>query len=235
MGGCDNMISPIIVALDFSSKREVLEFVDKIDPKTCKLKIGSELFTSTNNKLIDRLINKGFDIFLDLKYHDIPTTVAKACSAAESMGVWMVNVHALGGEKMMTAAKESLCGYSKIIAVTVLTSMNEENLKSLGFNETPEELVHRLSTLAYNSGMDGVVSSAREAKLIRHYYPDDFLIVTPGIRSTGDNINDQTRIMTPAQAISVGSDYLVIGRPITQARDPQKKIKEILDEISRGH
>ncbi len=225
----------ILIALDFADRDSALNFTKKLDPEWCRLKVGKELFAVGGPELVNTLISKGFDVFLDLKYHDIPNTVAKAIQAAANLGVWMVNVHALGGRKMMQAAKEALNEYEKpplLIAVTVLTSMEQEDLNEIGLSGSPEENVMRLARLAQDSGLDGVVCSAQEATALRQVLGEGFCLVTPGIRPKGSASNDQKRIMTPSQAIKAGASYLVIGRPITQAVDPQKVLVEINSTIS---
>ena len=227
--------SRIIVPLDYSDQNQVFELVDKFEPSMCKLKVGKELFTATGPKLIDKLMTRGFDIFLDLKFHDIPTTVAKACCAAASLGIWMVNVHAMGGQKMLALVREEIdkLRYKPlVIAVTVLTSMNESDLKQLGINCTVQEQVLKLATLAKNTGLDGIVCSALEATMMRKEFGKEFCLVTPGIRPSGSKQDDQSRIMTPREAISAGSDYLVIGRPITQSPDPLQALININEEIN---
>jgi orotidine-5'-phosphate decarboxylase len=223
----------VIVALDFDNEQTALSFVDKLSPKDCRLKVGKEMFTHFGPTFVKTLVNKGFDVFLDLKFHDIPNTVAKAVIAAAELGVWMVNVHASGGFDMMKKAKmalDSLENPPLLIAVTVLTSMSADDLKQLGISKTPQEQVLHLATLAQQAGLDGVVCSAQEAALLKQTLGDDFCLVTPGIRPEGSAVNDQKRIMTPQQAIQVGVDYLVIGRPITQADDP----KSVLDMINQS-
>ncbi|NOY67798.1 MAG: orotidine-5'-phosphate decarboxylase [Gammaproteobacteria bacterium] len=227
--------SPVIVALDFSEQREVEEFVERLSPDSCRLKIGKELFTSVGPGLVRTLVKQDFDVFLDLKFHDIPNTVAKACAVAADMGVWMMNVHASGGRKMMEAARASIdsTGGEKplLIAVTVLTSMAESDLVEVGLNVSPDKQVQRLAALTQQSGLDGVVCSSREVQGLHTMLGDDFLLVTPGIRPTGSDVGDQKRIMTPADAMSAGSHYLVIGRPITQAADPVEMLDSINSEI----
>ena len=215
---------PIVVALDYDNKADALTLIDKLDPTMCRLKIGKEMFTLFGPTLVKDIHNRNFDLFLDLKFHDIPNTVAKAVSAAADLGVWMTNVHASGGLAMMQAAKNALKSYGKdaplLIAVTVLTSMSDEDLALLGINVPAFEHVLRLAKLTHQAELDGVVCSAQEAKLLKSTFGEDFKLVTPGIRPAGSDAGDQHRIMTPPQAIAVGSDYLVIGRPITKAVDP---------------
>lgn len=224
----------IIVALDFPTADQALELVAKLDPQRCRLKVGKELFTRSGPEFVRKLVDEGYDVFLDLKYHDIPNTVARACAAAADLGVWMVNVHALGGEKMMRAAREALEGLERrplLIAVTILTSMGEEDLPGIGLSGTPAENVRRLASLAHASGLDGVVCSPQEVVMLRESMGPDFSLVTPGIRPTGGDKGDQTRIMTPAQALAAGSSYLVIGRPITAAPDPLAALAAIEAEL----
>ncbi len=221
----------VVVALDFDKKADALSFVDKIEPSDARLKVGKEMFTYFGPEFVKQLTGKGFDVFLDLKFHDIPNTVAKAVTAAADLGVWMVNVHASGGSQMMSKAKEALDTYGKdaplLIAVTVLTSMNEADLRGLGINKTPAEQVDFLASLTKRSGLDGVVCSAWEAEQLKRDLGKEFKLITPGIRPAGSAQNDQHRIMTPSEAISVGVDYLVIGRPITKAENPQLVLEQI--------
>ncbi|MDT8397663.1 MAG: orotidine-5'-phosphate decarboxylase [Pseudomonadales bacterium] len=223
----------IIVALDYSGAEAALAMLDRLDPDWCRVKVGKELFTSAGPDLVRRMVAAGFEVFLDLKFHDIPNTVAAAVAVAADLGVWMVNVHAAGGAAMMQAAREALAGTQAplLIAVTVLTSMGEHELRETGVNATPQQQVLRLAALAAGCGLDGVVCSAGEAPLLRARMPQPFRLVTPGIRPSGDSPGDQHRVETPASAIAKGSDYLVIGRPITQAPDPVQKLKAIMAEI----
>lgn len=220
----------IIIAFDFSSESEALALAEQLNPHQCRIKIGKECFTACGPQLVMRLQTMGFDIFLDLKFHDIPNTVAKACLAAADLGVWMLNVHALGGEKMLTAAREALSAKQTplLIAVTILTSHDQQAINQIGLSGTPQENVIRLARLAEQCGLDGVVCSAQEAKPLRQTLSPDFKLVTPGIRLPSDDANDQSRIMTPTDAISAGVDYLVVGRPITQARNPQEALQQYL-------
>jgi orotidine-5'-phosphate decarboxylase len=226
----------VVVALDFDNKNEALSFVDKIQPSDCRLKVGKEMFTHFGPEFVKELVNRGFDVFLDLKFHDIPNTVAKAVAAAADLGVWMVNVHASGGLKMMEKAKEALLPYGDkaplLIAVTVLTSMSEEDLVDIGITRTPAEQVQHLATLTKKAGLDGVVCSAMEAESLKQLLGQAFKLVTPGIRPAGANADDQKRIMTPEQALDVGVDYLVIGRPITKAENPHAVLQAINLSIS---
>ena len=221
----------VVVALDFNNQADALAFVDKIQPSDCRLKVGKEMFTYFGPDFVKALVDRGFDVFLDLKFHDIPNTVAKAVAAAAELGVWMVNVHASGGLKMMTKAKYALDSYGDkaplLIAVTVLTSMAEEDLLGLGITKTPAEQVSHLALLTQQAGLDGVVCSAQEAEMLKKDLGKDFKLVTPGIRPIGTSVDDQKRIMTPPEAIDIGVDYLVIGRPITQAKDPHAVLQQI--------
>ena len=224
----------IIVALDYPHAAPALELVQRLEPSLCRLKVGKELFTVAGPQFVEQLQKRGFDVFLDLKFHDIPNTTAQACKAAASLGVWMVNVHALGGRRMMETAREALANVSnrpKLIAVTVLTSMAQEDLLGIGITASPAEMVLRLAGLAKDSGLDGVVCSAQEASALRQQCGKDFCLVTPGIRPANAAANDQSRIMTPSAALEAGSSYLVIGRPITQAADPLVALKEISQDI----
>jgi len=225
----------VIVALDYPRVEPARAFVDRVRPDLCRLKVGKELFVAAGPAFVEELAARGFAVFLDLKFHDIPNTVAQACKAAARMGVWMMNVHASGGPRMMQAAREALEGLSgrpRLIAVTVLTSMGEEELRAIGIAASARQQVLLLASLAHDSGMDGVVCSAQEAPLLRPACGADFLLVTPGIRPAGSEAGDQTRILTPTQAIRAGADYLVIGRPITQAADPLAALESIAREIA---
>lgn len=224
----------IIVALDYSAAAPAIALADRLEPSLCRLKVGKELFTATGPALVEQLMRHGFEIFLDLKFHDIPNTAAQACKVAGGLGVWMVNVHALGGRKMMEAAREAIVGCNrqpKLIAVTMLTSMAQEDLTVIGIDATPAEMVLRLATLARDCGLDGVVCSAQEAALLRKQYGSEFCLVTPGIRPALASHDDQLRVMTPQAALLAGSSYLVIGRPITQAADPLQALLDINQEI----
>ena len=227
--------SRVIVALDYAKAQPALDFAARVEPKLCKLKVGKELFVAEGPRLVEQLVNRGFDVFLDLKFHDIPNTVAQACKTAASLGVWLTNVHASGGLKMMAAAREALEGLSKrpkLIAVTVLTSMDAEQLHAIGIPTSPRDQVSRLAQLTKDAGLDGVVCSAQEAAMLRYELGKDFMLVTPGIRPAGSSTDDQSRIMTPAQAVEAGADYLVIGRPITQAAEPIAVLNAINQEIA---
>ncbi|EIU6789881.1 orotidine-5'-phosphate decarboxylase [Vibrio parahaemolyticus] len=226
----------VIVALDYDNQADALAFVDRIDPASCRLKVGKEMFTLFGPDFVRELHKRGFSVFLDLKFHDIPNTCSKAVRAAAELGVWMVNVHASGGERMMTASSEILEPYGKdrplLIGVTVLTSMEQSDLAGIGLNVEPQEQVIRLATLTKNSGLDGVVCSAQESSLLKNELGKEFKLITPGIRPAGSDQGDQRRIMTPVDAIQAGSDYLVIGRPITQATDPAAVLKSINDSLA---
>lgn len=219
---------PIIIALDFNSEKPVLDLVSQLDPGQCRLKIGKELFTACGPALVRKVQDEGFEVFLDLKYHDIPNTVAGACRAAADLGVWMMNVHASGGLTMMEQAREALLGFGDdrplLIAVTVLTSLAAEDLRAIGINANPEEQVSKLAFLTRQAGLDGVVCSAAETHLLRAQMPADFCLVTPGIRRPEDASNDQKRVVGPLEAIKNGSNYLVVGRPITQASSPSEAL-----------
>jgi orotidine-5'-phosphate decarboxylase len=229
-----NKTSPIIVALDFPSENEAMQLVDKLEPSLCRLKVGKELFTRCGPSLVRKLVDKNFDVFLDLKYHDIPNTVAKACAAAADLGVWMLNVHALGGEKMMRTAREVMRADDSplLIAVTWLTSSGQAELDALGIPSTPQEMVSRLAKMTKDAGLDGVVCSAQEAPMLRNQLGDDFCLVTPGIRLADAAQDDQCRVVTPEKAIADGASYLVIGRPITQAEDPCEVLRTIAKTIN---
>lgn len=229
----------IIVALDYASAEPALALARRLDPLQCRVKVGKELFTAAGPDLVRQLVGMGFGVFLDLKYHDIPNTVANACRAAAELGVWMVNVHASGGEKMLRAAREALDasatpGGSKplLIAVTVLTSMGRDDLAGIGVNVAPRTQALRLARLSAACGLDGVVCSALEAAEIKVACGVDFRCVTPGIRPEGSEAGDQKRIMTPVAALAAGADDLVIGRPITAAEDPAAALAAIVRDIS---
>jgi len=227
--------SRIIVALDYPSADAALQLVGQLSPELCRLKVGKELFTRAGPQLVESLAGQGFDVFLDLKFHDIPNTVASACHAAADLGVWMLNVHALGGARMLEAAREgvSRAGHAPLlIAVTILTSMDETDLAGVGLAGSPLDNVLRLAALAQQSGLDGIVCSSREVTPLRAELNRDFKLVTPGIRPAGSQADDQRRIMTPADAVTNGSDFLVIGRPVTQAEDPVGVLRTINSELS---
>lgn len=228
--------SPVIVALDQARAADALALADRLAPQDCRLKIGKELFTAEGPAIVRAVQQRGFDVFLDLKFHDIPNTVAAAVAAAADLGVWMVNVHASGGRRMMTAAKERLQqgGHAtRLIAVTVLTSMERGDLAEIGLDVEPLQQVQRLARLTADCGLDGVVCSAQEAALLRAAHGGGFLLVTPGIRPAGGDAGDQRRIMTPPQAQSAGVSFMVIGRPITQAVDPAAALRAINQSL--GH
>ncbi|KGE78149.1 orotidine-5'-phosphate decarboxylase [Halomonas salina] len=229
--------SPLIIALDYASLDAALCMADRLDPARCRVKVGKELFTRSGPDVLEALHGRGFEVFLDLKFHDIPNTVAGAVQAAAEQGVWMVNVHAGGGGRMMEAAKQRLVQHdlsTHLIAVTVLTSMAAEDLSEVGVTATPAEQVERLATLARDSGMDGVVCSAQEAGRLRTLCGDDFLKVTPGIRPATADAGDQRRVMTPTTAMAAGSTHLVVGRPVTQAEDPMAALAAIEAELVTG-
>lgn len=225
----------LIVALDFDNEHDALNLVAKLNPKSCALKVGSELFTLFGTNFVKQLIKKEFKVFLDLKFHDIPNTVAKACKAGADLGVWMMNVHASGGMSMMQSAREAIDSYGInrpiLIAVTVLTSFNQNELTSIGIDIPVIDHVQKLAILTKESGLDGVVCSAQETKVIKRVCGYKFLTITPGIRLATNPNDDQSRVMTPKQALEAGSDYLVVGRPITQATHPDNVVKEILNSI----
>lgn len=224
----------VIVALDFPTASDALSFAACVTPGQCRLKVGFELFTSAGPAVVEALIKKGFDVFLDLKYHDIPNTVASACIAAAHLGVWMINVHALGGRRMMVAARESLEKTPHrplLIGVTILTSHSGRDLGEIGLPEEPDVHASRLALLAKDAGLDGVVCSAREAAGLHAELGEKFCLVTPGIRPTGSDHGDQERVVSPREAIQLGAHYLVIGRPITQALDPAAALAVINNEL----
>lgn len=229
--------SPLIVALDFSSLDLALRLVGQLDPRQCRLKVGKELFTVAGPAVLEQLQRRGFQVFLDLKFHDIPNTTAAAVRAAAGHGVWMINVHASGGREMLEAAAAAReeCKVDQrpiLIAVTVLTSLDAAALKEMGISDPLEAHVGRLASLAHRCGIDGVVCSARESTHLRRECGPDFVLVTPGIRPTGSGVADQRRTMTPQDAIRRGSNYLVIGRPITASDEPAAVVQRILSEIS---
>lgn len=226
----------IIVAMDYDNVDDCLTMARRLSPDYCRLKVGKELFTRSGPAVVEQLTELGFDVFLDLKFHDIPNTVAGAVRAAADLGVWMVNIHASGGERMMQAAREALDKNSGrrplLIGVTVLTSMTEEDLRATGVERDPMAQVQHLAQLSRQSGLDGVVCSAQEAGALRKHLGDDFCLVTPGIRPAGTSTDDQRRTLTPQEAMAAGSHYLVVGRPVTQAPDPVQRCREIADSIS---
>jgi orotidine-5'-phosphate decarboxylase len=230
--------TPVIVALDYASQAEAFNVVAQLDPSLCRLKVGKEMFTHFGPGFVSELQQRHFDVFLDLKFHDIPNTVAKAVQAAADLGVWMLNVHASGGSKMMRAAHDALQQYGsskpKLIAVTVLTSMDQNDLTELGVTLSLAEQVQKLAALAAACKLDGVVCSAQEAAALKQQFGASFQLVTPGIRPASSHADDQKRIMTPAAAMAAGVDYLVIGRPITQAASPLSALQDIITEINMG-
>lgn len=225
----------LIVALDYADPGAADDLVRQLDPGACRLKVGSELFTRCGPQQVSAWIERGFDVFLDLKYHDIPNTVAAACRAAAALGVWMITVHAAGGQRMLEAAVAAVGETTprpRIVAVTVLTSMTASDLGEVGLIESPEYTVARLARLAARAGCDGVVCSAHEAAGLRAARGADFTLVTPGIRAPDARADDQRRTMTPAEAIAAGADYLVVGRPITAAADPATALAQLQNEVA---
>jgi len=233
----------VIVALDFPDMMSAFALAARLDPSACAVKVGKELFTVAEAGLVRELVRRGFRVFLDLKFHDIPNTVAQACVAATRLGVWMIDVHASGGEAMMKAAREAVAAAAKdegkprplLVAVTVLTSLTAEDLAATGVTGTPEAQVLRLARLAQANGLDGAVCSAQEAAALRAACGQEFKLVTPGIRPAGSAAHDQARVMTPHAAIAAGADYLVIGRAITAAADPLRALKEINAALGASH
>ena len=227
----------VIVALDFAAASSAMDLLDRLDPAQCRVKIGKEMFTRAGPTFVERVAARGFEIFLDLKYHDIPNTVAAACAAAADMGVWMMNVHASGGRKMMTAAAERLAKVDDrplLIAVTILTSLGQEDIAEIGYQGTPADNVRRLAALAQDSGLDGVVCSPLEVAPLRTDRAATFLLVTPGVRPAGAATDDQKRVMTPGDAIRAGASYLVVGRPVTGAPDPLASLAAINAEVTEA-
>lgn len=226
----------IIVALDYADAEAARAFVARVRPERCRLKVGKELFVAAGPAFVAELVERGYAVFLDLKFHDIPNTVAGACKAAARLGVWMLNVHAAGGARMLAAAREAVEGMAtrpRLIAVTVLTSMSDDELHAVGIADDAAGQVARLAALTGAAGLDGVVCSAREAPMLRQRMGPDFLLVTPGIRPAGGATGDQTRVLTPSEALRAGADYLVIGRPITQAPDPAAALAAIARDIAQ--
>lgn len=220
----------IIVALDYADSNAALKLADQIDPQRARVKVGKELFTRSGPEVVKALVSRGFDVFLDLKYHDIPHTVGRACAAAADLGVWMMNVHTLGGCAMMQSAREAVGSDADspiLIGVTLLTSMDQKTFDQIGLSGNMTDTVLRLAQLAKDSGLDGVVCSAQEATPLRDSLGSDFQLITPGIRPAGSDRGDQHRTMTPKQALDAGSHYLVIGRPITAAADPMQALLDI--------
>ena len=229
----------LIVALDCADEASAEKLVQFLDPCECRLKVGKELFTRVGPRFIEHLQRHGFDVFLDLKFHDIPNTVAAACRAAADLGVWMLNVHALGGPAMLKGAREAIEEAESAVkrrplltAVTVLTSHDQQTFDAIGLAGPPKTAVQRLAGLAQQAGLDGVVCSAQEAADLRNEFGYSLCLVTPGIRPRSHNIDDQRRVVTPAEAIRAGADYLVVGRPITRADNPPAAVNEILEEIN---
>jgi orotidine-5'-phosphate decarboxylase len=230
-----NSESRVIVALDYDNQQSALNLAEQLDPSQCRLKVGKELFTVAGPQLVKALVERNFDVFLDLKFHDIPNTTAHAISAAADLGVWMANVHACGGGRMMEAAQQSLAQKGSdmlLIAVTVLTSMDQSDLQQVGIANSPKEQVLHLARLAKNSGLQGVVCSAQEASALKTDLGTDFKLITPGIRLPDNAADDQRRIVSPADAIAMGSDFLVIGRPITQSADPLATLNKINQSLA---
>ena len=230
-----NIDAPVIVALDYPRAAPALDLAKRLDPARCQLKVGNQLFTSEGPAVVADLQDLGFRIFLDLKFHDIPNTVAGACRAAADLGVWMVNVHASGGRKMMEAAREAVDAVATpplLIAVTLLTSLDSDDLRDIGIHGQPEEQVTRLARLAHGCGLDGIVCSPMELNSLANAVPETFLRITPGVRPAGKDDGDQKRVATPTQALTNGAHYLVIGRPITQAPDPANALAAIEAELT---
>lgn len=230
------MTKPIIIAMDVPGEAAANALLEQLDPDACRVKIGKELFTRTGAEFVKSVIGRGFDVFLDLKYHDIPNTVARAVAAAADLGVWMVNVHATGGSAMLSAASQALQGFGRdkpiLVAVTVLTSMDSQDLAEIGINAQPRDLVSKLAALSQQAGLDGVVCSAAETNMLRQERGSDFVLVTPGIRRPADAVGDQKRVVGPAEAMQAGSSYLVVGRPVTQADDPMRALAEFNSAVA---
>lgn len=229
--------SRVIVALDFPGQHQAMELVEQLEPAQCRLKVGKEMFTRLGPDFVELLVDRGFDVFLDLKFHDIPNTVGAACDAAADLGVWMINVHTSGGRKMMETARERLERRQQrplLIGVTILTSLGEQDIAEVGFSGAPRENVLRLAALAESSGLDGVVCSPLESTLIRQQAADNFMLVTPGVRPASASLDDQKRVMTPGDAIRSGSSYLVVGRPVTAAPDPLASLQAINVEVAHA-
>lgn len=229
--------SNIIVAIDFDNELSVLTLIQKLNPELCKLKVGKELFSAYGPKIVELLMKKGFDVFLDLKFHDIPNTVYNAIKVISDMNIWMVNVHAQGGQKMLEFAKNAIEQNNSstiLIAVTLLTSLESKDLNIYGKNINLTQVIEKLAKLSYEAGLDGVVCSAQEANLIKTITSNDFLTICPGIRPINANNDDQTRVMTPSLAIKNKADYLVIGRTITKSDNPYNTLLTILDEVNQA-
>jgi orotidine-5'-phosphate decarboxylase len=228
---------PIIVPLDVADAEAALVLAGRLDPMLCRVKVGKELFVAAGPSVVLRLQDRGFEVFLDLKFHDIPNTVAGACRAAARLGVWMMNVHASGGAAMMRAAREAIAGFAHpplLIGVTILTSLADDDLAQIGLSGAAEENVVRLARLTRASGLDGVVCSAQEAPAIRKAIGADFLLVTPGIRLAEGDKGDQARVVTPGEALRLGANYLVIGRSITHSPDPAATLESISKSLAEG-
>lgn len=231
-------MSPLIIALDFASADEALNLAKRLPPEQCRVKVGKELFTAGGPHIVEELQKLGFEVFLDLKFHDIPNTVGRAVSAACKLGVWMLSIHALGGNKMLDAACDAVLRAQNsplLVAVTILTSMQDDDLVALGFHHCLADEVQLLAGMARDAGFDGVVCSAREARMLRNAFGKDFVLVTPGIRLPDDELNDQQRVITPSGALQLGSDYLVVGRPVTRSQNPSADVQRILQEIEHDH
>lgn len=227
----------LIVALDLADAAAARAFVARVTPAQCRLKVGLELFTAAGPAFVSELVERGFDVFLDLKYHDIPNTVARACTRAAALGVWMLNVHALGGRRMLEAARAAVEGAPRrplLLAVTLLTSLEARDTGEIGLTDDIADQVERLAQLASDSGLDGVVCSPQEVERLRRRFGKPFVLATPGIRPAGAAVDDQRRTLTPAEAIAHGADYLVIGRPVTRAVDPQAVLAELHEEIRQA-
>ncbi|BAP58759.1 orotidine-5'-phosphate decarboxylase [Candidatus Tachikawaea gelatinosa] len=231
-----NNSSPILIALDYSNLNEMLDFVDKIDPQYCRLKIGKEVFTRFGPSLIKNLQKKGFQIFLDLKFHDIPNTVARAVTAAAELGIWMVNIHAIGGINMMISASKAIMKFGKdaplLTAVTILTSISQNDLKFIGIQLSLDQYVKKLAVLAQECGLNGIICSANQVKSLKKDLGKNFKIVVPGIRLSGDQKNDHCYVTTPLEAKNIGVDYMVIGRSITNSKNPFDVLQKILFELN---
>jgi len=224
----------VIVPLDFPDAASALALAARLDPALCRVKVGKELFVAAGPSIVESLHRAGFEVFLDLKFHDIPNTVAGACRAAARLGVWMLNVHASGGETMMRAAREAVASFTKrplVIGVTILTSLSTPELAPIGYTGTADEMVERLARLAQSAGLDGVVCSAQEGPRLRSACGPGFALVTPGIRLADSTKDDQSRVVTPVEAVRLGADYLVIGRPITQSQDPRATLAQIQQSL----
>ncbi|MDJ0741311.1 MAG: orotidine-5'-phosphate decarboxylase [Gammaproteobacteria bacterium] len=225
----------VIVALDYPATAPALELLERIDPGQCRVKIGKEMFTRAGPAFVEAVAARGFEVFLDLKYHDIPNTVAAACAAAADLGVWMVNVHASGGRRMLETAAARLAQHDRrplLIAVTILTSLGADDLGEIGYSGSPADNVRRLAALAEDSGLDGVVCSPLEVGLLRAERGSAFRLVTPGVRPAGAASDDQKRVMTPGDAIRAGADYLVVGRPVTASTDPPASLAAINRDVA---